>query len=89
MSLAIDIDAVTKVLLADGWHEVAEESFTMDAYEFIRAADGRRLEPQVYLGGGQATGVCETGFEFLEVVAGVRCWIAGPLTSILAVSRKK
>jgi hypothetical protein len=35
VSLAIDVDHVTEVLLADGWHIVAEQSFTLDSYEYI------------------------------------------------------
>jgi len=35
MSLAIDIDRVTAVLLADGWHQVEEESFVLDSYEYV------------------------------------------------------
>jgi hypothetical protein len=33
MSLYIDVDRVSSVLLADGWHAVAEDSFDLDAYE--------------------------------------------------------
>ena len=35
MSLRIDVDTVTAVLLADGWHEVADASFVLDAYEYL------------------------------------------------------
>lgn len=35
MSLAIDVDKVTAVLLADSWHEVAAASFALDSYEYI------------------------------------------------------
>ena len=31
MSLAIDVDKVDMVLLLDGWHEVAGDSFDVDA----------------------------------------------------------
>ena len=38
MSLAIDIDKVSDVLLADGWHHVefakGKRSFVIDAYDF-------------------------------------------------------
>jgi hypothetical protein len=38
MSLAIDIDKVSDVLLADGWHHVefakGKSSFVIDAYDF-------------------------------------------------------
>jgi hypothetical protein len=36
MSLAIDVDNITHVLLADGWHEVHDASFGTDSYEFVR-----------------------------------------------------
>lgn len=40
MSLAVDVDRVAQVLLADGWHTVdfneGVSSFDLDAYEFIR-----------------------------------------------------
>jgi len=40
MSLAIDIDKVHEVLLLDGkWHEVAELSFELDTYEYLRASE--------------------------------------------------
>ena len=34
MSLWIDLNRVTTVLLADGWHHVTNDSFDLDAYEF-------------------------------------------------------
>lgn len=40
MSFGIDVDMVTHVLLADGWHTVLEQSFTLDSYEFLWS--GRR-----------------------------------------------
>jgi hypothetical protein len=35
MSLAIDVDIIEKVLLSDGWHEVADASFQVDTYEYV------------------------------------------------------
>ncbi|MEV6061842.1 hypothetical protein AB0L62_17725 [Nocardia asteroides] len=83
MSLAIqgnDVTAiqgndVTAVLLADGWHNVAEKSFYTDSYEYL---DGDYLA----VGGGVVAGVPSTGFEF-QTPDGER--IAGPLTALLAV----
>ena len=44
MSLAIDVDRVTEVLLPDGlWYEVEDGSFEIDAYEFVREEDAPRL----------------------------------------------
>jgi hypothetical protein len=48
MSLAIDIDKVSDVLLADGWHHVefakGQSTFVIDAYEFLehREKEGTR-----------------------------------------------
>jgi hypothetical protein len=36
MSLCIDVDRITSVLLADGWHEVYGFSFDVDCYEMIQ-----------------------------------------------------
>ena len=75
MSLRIDVDKVVAVLLADGWHEVADQSFDTDAYEFVH--DGGTI-----LSGGQSDGVCATGFTFTTKEAHR---VSGPLTAILAV----
>lgn len=76
MSLYINVDLVQRVLLADGWHNVEEESFDLDAYEFC---DGDDLT----LHGGGASGICSTGFSFLTGSPLAR--ISGPLDSIIAV----
>lgn len=78
MSLRIDIDKVTAVLLADGWHTVDDASFDCDAYEFM-SGDGELVH-----GGGQS-GVCATGFGFNSEDAR----IYGPLTAILAVKESR
>jgi hypothetical protein len=71
MSLYIDTEHVTRVLLADGWHEA--RSFELDSYEF---ASGEEVIHE----GGQS-GVCATGFQF---ISGGRV-LCGPMTAILAV----
>lgn len=82
MSLGIDIDRVAAVLLADGWHEVKNQSFAMDAYEFLWYPDpDDRSRVDVVHGGGD-NGICATGFEF---EADDELIYSGPLTSILAV----
>ncbi len=81
MSLAIDVDDVTAVLLADGWHQVADASFTLDSYEYLWAAGGPQDDPMILHGGGR-NGICAIGFDFEEKGSGR---IAGPLSSILAV----
>ncbi len=85
MSLAIDVEFVSEVLLADGWHRVEENSFTLDSYEYIWEG-----QPEKRLHGGGNSGVCATGFEFLESVDGglddrTLTKASGPLTAILAV----
>lgn len=81
MSLAIDVDRVHRVLLADGWHTVDDWSFTLDAYEYLWYANGPGRDPIVLHGGGQV-GVCATGFCFTDEEGGR---ISGPLTAILAI----
>lgn len=98
MSLAIDVDTVTEVLLADGWHHVADESFSLDSYEYLwsgfeglRVAElrsrpnyyGGDRDPVVLHAGGNG-GICSTGFTFKTPE---REWLAGPLSSILAIKR--
>jgi hypothetical protein len=93
MSLAIEIDDVEAVLLADGWHrcEFYERerdgeqvsSFTMDSYEFLNAHPNPDRDPMMYHKGGQG-GICSTGFLFIEDDQSGRR-IAGPLSAILAV----
>lgn len=80
MSLAIDPAEVREVLLVDGhWHCVVAGSFTLDAYEFV---DG-----EFVLHGGGASGVCATGFMFVDRHAAVRdeVIIVGPLSAIVAL----
>jgi hypothetical protein len=83
VSLAIDVDDVTAVLLADGWHEVADASFELDAYEFVWASGGAR-EDALLMHGGGASDICATGFTFREEGAATEM-IAGPLSAVLAV----
>jgi hypothetical protein len=77
VSLEIDVERVSSVLLSDGWHTVQESSFDLDSYEFRRK--GRAL-----LGGGQETLVPAMGFSFKDNQG----WIKGAVTSILAVRLK-
>jgi hypothetical protein len=88
MSLRIDTDRVVAVLLPDGWHEIEDESFDLDAYEFVEFFEEAQpgTSPQqrtanLVHGGGDATGVTETGYTFRE--GGFR--VSGPLTAVLAV----
>ena len=84
MSLSINIENVTDVLLDDGWHEVEDQSFNLDAYEYQEEwVNYDEKKSQVLHKGGNA-GVCSTGFVFEENGAVVM----GPLTAILAVRSK-
>ncbi len=81
MSLAIDVDEVTEVLLADGWHTVSDKSFELDAYEYTWSGEVAH--------GGGSSGVCATGFAFREDWATPPRLMAGPLTAILAVRYRR
>ena len=76
MSLAIDTDNVARVLLIDGWHGVVDNSFTLDAYEYI---EGERLT----FGGGQSPLIPSAGAMWYGTDG--RTYYC-PLTSVLAVS---
>ena len=75
MSLAIEIDAVTHVLLLDGWHAVEKDSFDLDAYEYL---DGE----QVRFGGGSHSTIPSTGARWIEKDGNEVCC---SISSILAV----
>lgn len=77
MSLAIQTDDITHVLLADGWLEVADQSFDIDSYEY-------KWHDELVHGGGWS-GICDAGFVFTTPG---KTKVAGPLTSILAVRCK-
>ena len=83
MSLAINLDHVTAVLLADGWHTVVDKSFVLDSYEFItETAEQRRKGDFKLVHGGGDSGICATGFACKTEVGD---HLAGPLPSVLAV----
>ena len=87
MSLAIDVTRVTHVLLADGWHEVADGSFTVAPYEFARpAGTGANDRDFVVLYNSGNMGTDPMGFEFTE--ARTSALISGPLMSVIAVRRE-
>jgi hypothetical protein len=75
MSLAIDVDIIEKVLLADGWHEVADASFEIDSYEYVHRG-------QAVLSAGAIPGLIAMGAQWKEPSGTV---IACPITAILAV----
>ena len=78
MSLAVDVGKVEQVLLADGWHRVAHQSFDLDAYEFLH--DGH-----LAMGGGPVRGVPSTGAKWTEQDGSV---VVCPVTAVLAVKYK-
>ena len=78
VSLYIDVDRVTNVMIGANWYEVAKGTFDLDSYEYHH-------QDNVLHGGGQS-GVCATGFAF-ETRDGA-C-MAGPLTAIQAVRYSK
>lgn len=74
MSLGIQVKNVTAVLLADGWHDVAHDSFNIDSYEYERGG--------ITLHGGGWGGVCSSGYGFTQPDGTA---LAGPLTAVLTV----
>lgn len=75
MSLAIDVDRVSSVLIAGSWYTVANNSFALDSYEYLWNGDALPQDPLLPA----------SGFAFTEPNGYV---VAGPLTSILAVRCK-
>lgn len=94
MSLAIDVEKVKAILLADGWHEIG--GMSIDSYEFMEYPDGfdhkkgwhqkdkfgETMTPFMLHGGGH-NGICASGFSC--IFRGEKELTFGPLTSILAV----
>src|SRR5262245_12445109 len=91
MSLAIDRDKVTAVLLPDGWHRVEWfspqpshpriSSFEIAEYEYISSTG---YEPVTFHPESQPALVC-TGATWTERVNGEVLVVSCPMTSVLAV----
>ena len=92
MSLAIDVDEITDVLLVDGWHAVewhydkdgaGASTFDTDAYEIMWYGSAERKKNMEPIGHFQPGDKPQdyTGFSFRE--DGVR--VFGPMSSVLAV----
>ena len=82
MSLAIDVDRVSEVLLPDGkWHKVIGKSFDTDAYEYMH-------EGKTIFGGGSAKEtIPSTGARWTELAEdGNERVVFCPLTAIQAVA---
>jgi len=87
MSLAIDVDKITGVLLADGWHVVdknreGKSTFGIDSYEYLWYCREDKYDPEVLLGGGRDSHTTAYGAHW-EERGGVEMFC--PITSILAV----
>lgn len=89
MSLAIDVDCVTHVLLVDGWHEVAGQSFTVAPYEYGHIVPtGVTNAPNfVFLHQAGYGGVCPVGFDFTDAATGAS--MCGRISSVVAVRRSQ
>ncbi len=88
MSLMIDVDLVEAVLLADGWHQVADHSFTVDSYEFVwwpRDKSKGKDDPSMLHGSGDKA-VSGAGFAFHD---SNDMLVSGPLTAVQAVRHKR
>ena len=81
MSIAIDIDHVTRVLMADGWHDVLAGSFTCDAFEFVWK-EGQADKDRGYVWGVPA---CSVGMEWQELRGPGIVFVSAPLSSLIAV----
>jgi hypothetical protein len=89
---SVDVDKVTDVLLADGWHKVENESFMIGGYGFLWHGPGGDGPPRS-LRSADVEAMCPIGFEFEEFVERSEAdpkWalvrkVSGPLTAILAV----
>ena len=71
MSLSLEVKQVFGVLLADGWHTVADQSFDLDAYEYWQG--GHMMQKE---------GVPATGAKWTEPDGTM---VVCPLISVLAV----
>ena len=80
MSLALDVDDVVQVLLTDGkWYPVANNSFELDAYEYVWRVDRHTRPDHVW----QDEKLTTIGFCFYAGIGDE--WISGPLSAIQAV----
>jgi hypothetical protein len=91
LSLEIDVEKISEVLLADGWHKVSpvgdgRSSFGLDVYQFQESPGQEMPAPQPDAGqqtkAGQENGAFRSGARWSES-DGSRVFC--PVTSILAV----
>jgi hypothetical protein len=89
MSLAIDTDLVTDVLLSDGWHHVEDDSFDIDSYEYLDTWWNETDKSILKLGAGQEPLIPTRGFSFREKSDDKNVRTVGPLTSIIALRTRQ
>jgi hypothetical protein len=87
MSLEIDVEKISEVLLADGWHKVSavgdgRSSFGLEIYEFREAKPATQESPVPQTKEGQEQTASRSGARWTES-DGSRVFC--PVTSILAV----
>jgi hypothetical protein len=89
MSLAIKVHKIKRVLLIDGWHEIMDDTFIIDAFEIVE--EGFEDDKKVYeviLKGGAIKEITSTGCGWIEKRAssGINREVYCPITSVLAIS---
>jgi hypothetical protein len=77
VSLAIDIDKATRVLLSDGWHDIAQDkegisTLVFDAFELVWEGDS--VQPKAD----------PAGIAFVDQYTGERMY--APLNHVLAIA---
>lgn len=83
----IDVDHVESVMLADGWHRVTPRSFTLQAYQLVKATAAQAAAGEHEVLYPSPSGTPPLGFAFTEQdsITGELRHIGGPLSSVLAV----
>jgi len=81
MSLWIDIDTISDVMIGNQWYPVLEASFDIDAYEFLRVWQNWTEQKSI----SQYQPEDPTGCVFLTVVGGKQVELCAPMASIQAV----
>jgi len=80
VSLFIDVDQITAVLVAGTWYDVADYSFALDAYEYVWYPSAERRDQgdfQLQHSGG-------AGFRFTTKAGDV---LVGPIDQVQAIRR--
>lgn len=72
MSIAIDVTKLRAILLADGWHRIADKSFVIGTYAFLQGGVTTT---------GKNGGSAPAGFSFTDDAGYV---LSGPMSALLA-----